>query len=222
MPPPHYRPGGFPGSRPAQDVRFHLRTDQHAGKVEFTQGTLSARIKLPAARVSGPRSGRWAAGPWPEAGEIDVMENVGEPDWVSAALHGPGYSGETPARQPAVLPRRGPRRRGGTSTAARWEPRPTGLHRGRRSLYRATRPMVEYYGPWAFDNGKYLILNLAVGGTYPFKTNGIALALPGPRGGNGASPSSGKKSACWWTGCESNRCDACYDERILWRTSSMR
>lgn len=31
---------------------------------------------------------------WPESGEIDVMEYVGEPDWVSAAVHGPGYFGE--------------------------------------------------------------------------------------------------------------------------------
>jgi hypothetical protein len=35
-------------------------------------------------------------GQWPATGEIDVMENVGDPGWTSAAVHGPGYSGDTP------------------------------------------------------------------------------------------------------------------------------
>ena len=39
--------------------------------------------------------------------------------------------------------------------------------------YRVTRPMVENYGEWRFDNDKYLILNFAMGGAYPFKTNRI-------------------------------------------------
>ena len=33
--------------------------------------------------------------------------------------------------------------------------------------------MVDFFGSWVFDNEKFLILNVAVGGTYPFKTNGI-------------------------------------------------
>ncbi len=33
--------------------------------------------------------------------------------------------------------------------------------------------MVGFCGPWVFDDEKYLILNFALGGTYPFKTNGI-------------------------------------------------
>ena len=33
--------------------------------------------------------------------------------------------------------------------------------------------MVEHYGKWNFDNPKYVILNFALGGAYPFKTNGI-------------------------------------------------
>ena len=66
------------------------------GKFEFTNGTAAARIKLP------PGSGVWPAfwalgnGRWPDSGEIDIMEYVGESDWTSVALHGPGYSGETP------------------------------------------------------------------------------------------------------------------------------
>ena len=40
-----------------------------------------------------------------------------------------------------------------------------------REIYRATRPGVEQYGEWAFDNEKYLILNLALGGNYPRGVN---------------------------------------------------
>ncbi len=38
---------------------------------------------------------------------------------------------------------------------------------------RVTRPMVDFFGSWEFDDDKFLILNVALGGTYPFKTNGI-------------------------------------------------
>ena len=40
----------------------------------------------------------WALGDgrWPDTGEIDIMENVGESAWTSVALHGPGYFGDTP------------------------------------------------------------------------------------------------------------------------------
>ncbi|HWJ21266.1 MAG TPA: family 16 glycosylhydrolase, partial [Gemmatimonadaceae bacterium] len=39
--------------------------------------------------------------------------------------------------------------------------------------YRVTRPMVEHHGRWAYDNPKYLILNLALGGGYPVSVNGV-------------------------------------------------
>ena len=48
-----------------------------------------------------------------------------------------------------------------------------------RLIYRATRAMVEHYGEWRFDTPKYLILNLAIGGAYPFKTNGVEAPYPG-------------------------------------------
>ncbi|MDE3126120.1 MAG: glycoside hydrolase family 16 protein, partial [Bacteroidota bacterium] len=65
-------------------------------KFEFEYGRAEARIKL----TNG--AGLWPAwwilgnGQWPATGEIDVMENVGDAAWASAAIHGPGYSGETP------------------------------------------------------------------------------------------------------------------------------
>jgi hypothetical protein len=48
-----------------------------------------------------------------------------------------------------------------------------------RTVYRATRPMGEFFGEWPFDGERYLIINLALGGTYPFKTNGIDMPYYG-------------------------------------------
>lgn len=41
-------------------------------------------------------------------------------------------------------------------------------------IYRATRATVEKHGRWAYDNPKYLIVNLALGGNYPFSVNRAA------------------------------------------------
>jgi beta-glucanase (GH16 family) len=141
-------------------------------KVEFTYGTVSARMKLP------PGSGLWPAfwmlgnGPWPDTGEIDVMENVGEPDWVSTALHGPGYFGDTPigSRSQFTPP---------DDIAhwhvysARWSPDTIAFKVDGATTYTVTRLDIQKYGAWAFDNPKFIILNLALGGGYPHGVNKV-------------------------------------------------
>ena len=141
-------------------------------KVEFTYGTVSARMKLP------PGSGLWPAfwmlgnGPWPDTGEIDVMENVGEPDWVSTALHGPGYFGDTPigSRSHFTPP---------DDIAhwhiysARWTPDTITFKVDGATTYTVTRLDIQKYGAWAFDNPKFIILNLALGGGYPNGVNKV-------------------------------------------------
>src|SRR5205807_1511303 len=145
---------------------------------EFTYGTAAARMKLPAGSGFWPAFWALGNGDWPDTGEIDVMENVGEPDWFSVALHGPRYSGETPLVNRHYFP--------AGKDATEWHVysvdwtkdsllfRVDGL-----LVYRATRPMVEHFGRWAYDNPKYLILNLALGGAYPIKTNGVKSPYPG-------------------------------------------
>jgi beta-glucanase (GH16 family) len=114
----------------------------------------------------------WALGDgrWPDTGEIDIMENVGDPAWTSVALHGPGYFGNTPLVMRA--PFTGP----STATdwhvyAVDWTPDALVFTVDEREVYRVTRAMVEAHGRWAFDNPKHLILNLALGGNYPAKVN---------------------------------------------------
>lgn len=69
------------------------------GKVLFKYGYIEARIKFPAGGGTWPAF--WALGaniskgtPWPECGEIDIAEAVGNnPLGVYGTIHGPGYSG---------------------------------------------------------------------------------------------------------------------------------
>src|SRR5215212_309398 len=91
---PRYRPG----VTTTQGRRFDFisgRIDTKS-KMTFTYGVAAARMKL--ADGAGLWPAFWALGEgrWPDTGEIDIMENVGDPAWTSVALHGPGYSGDTP------------------------------------------------------------------------------------------------------------------------------
>ena len=142
------------------------------GKAEFTSGTISARIQLPEGSGLWPAFWALGTGRWPETGEIDIMEYVGEPDWVSAALHGPGYSGETPLVNKLYLTPDGDATEWHVYSVA-WDSAGFVFRVDDQLMYRATRTMVEHYGAWAFDNPKYLILNLALGGAYPVKINGV-------------------------------------------------
>lgn len=141
-------------------------------KFEFTYGTASARMKM----VSG--AGMWPAfwalgeGKWPECGEIDIMETVGDSSWTSNALHGQGYFGNTPLAYRYFLPK-------GTDVkqwhvySADWTPNSITFKVDGKTTYAVTRAMVEKYGRWAFDNPKFIILNFALGGGYPNGVNKV-------------------------------------------------
>ncbi|MGB7785745.1 MAG: glycoside hydrolase family 16 protein [Salinimicrobium sp.] len=141
-------------------------------KMMFTYGTAAARMKLPDGSGYWPAFWALGGGEWPATGEIDIMEYVGEKDWIGVAMHGPGYSGETPLVNKFFFPE------GEDVTdwhvySVDWSPESLNFRVDGRLVYRVTKPMVEHYGKWSFDNKKYLILNLALGGAYPFKTNGV-------------------------------------------------
>lgn len=148
------------------------------GKVEFTYGTAAARMRLPAGDGLWPAFWILGAGPWPATGEIDVMENVGDPSWMSAAMHGPGYSGDTPIVKRAPFPA-GQDATGWHVYAVDWAPDSLVFRVDDREIYRVTRAMIAPHGRWAFDNPKFLILNLALGGGYPRSVNHAASPYPG-------------------------------------------
>ncbi|HEY0028140.1 MAG TPA: glycoside hydrolase family 16 protein [Allosphingosinicella sp.] len=177
---PQFRPGfQTPTGRKADFVSGRITTK---GKFDFTYGRAVARIRMPDAVGVWPAFWLLGNGRWPETGEIDIMEYVGEADWTGVALHGTGYQGETPLVNKQVFAP-------GTDVTdwhdyeVDWSADAILFKVDGRLIYRVTRPMVEFYAPWRFDSPEHIILNFAVGGIYPFKTNGIAAPYKGlPQG----------------------------------------
>jgi beta-glucanase (GH16 family) len=167
---PRYHPGFItPQGDPLDFISGRIDTRD---KFDFCYGTAAARIRLPSGSGLWPAFWLMGYGAWPEIGEIDVMEFVGEVDWVSAAMHGPGYSGEAGLVNKFFFP--------SVNDAATWHIYSVDWAPDRlifkvddSIMYRVTRRMTDFFGTWAFDNSKYLILNFALGGTYPHKTNGV-------------------------------------------------
>jgi ribosomal protein L3 len=91
---PQYSPGFITKDGKHFDFTSARITTQN--KFDFAYGTAEAKIKL--TKGSGLWPAWWMLGNqiWPTTGEVDIMENTGESDWANAAVHGPGYSGETP------------------------------------------------------------------------------------------------------------------------------
>lgn len=143
------------------------------GKIEFTHGNLSARIKM------SPGTGVWPAfwligqGSWPGCGEIDIMEFVGESDWYSAAVHGIGYSGDAALVNYHYF--------SSEHDVSKWHVYSITLEEDKfmefrideNIVFRVTKPMIEYFSPWVFNQPKHIVLNVAVGGGYPYKINGV-------------------------------------------------
>jgi beta-glucanase (GH16 family) len=167
---PRYRPGfTTPDGRRFDFVSGRIDTRD---RFQFRYGSAAARIKLPSRRGIWPAFWALGHGQWPDSGEIDVMEHVGEADWVSAAVHGPGYSGEAGLVNQFHFAD-GENAAGWHVYSVDWAPDEIVFRVDGRVNYRVARPMVDFCGTWAFDNEMYLVLNVAIGGTYPFKTNGV-------------------------------------------------
>jgi beta-glucanase (GH16 family) len=149
-------------------------------KFEFEYGRAEARIQL--TNGTGLWPAWWILGndEWPQTGEIDVMENVGDAAWSSAAIHGPGYSRETPFVQPYYYPKNNDATKWHIY-AVNWTPDSMVFEYHGKPMYTDTKAMTAKCGPWVFSNKKYLILNFTLGGNYPAGVNKVKqpyLGLP--------------------------------------------
>lgn len=147
------------------------------GKQEFEYGRMEARIKLP--QTQGIWPAFWMMGNdfdqvgWPNNGEIDIMEHVGfEPNLTHGALHGPGYSGDTPINGTHDL---------GESAdanyhvyAVEWDENGIDWYVDDVNFYSVSRTQVEQYGNWVYDHPFFFLLNIAVGGSWPGEPDGTS------------------------------------------------
>ena len=141
-------------------------------KMEFTYGTASVRMKMTGGAGLWPAFWMLGEGSWPDCGEVDIMETVGDSSWISNALHGPGYFGNTPLAFRAFF-KIGQDVSQWHVYSVDWTADHLIFSVDGVVTYTVTRAMVEHYGRWAFDNPKFIILNFALGGGYPNAVNKI-------------------------------------------------
>ena len=142
------------------------------GRFQQMYGRFEARLQIP--RGQGLWPAFWMLGAdiaavgWPRSGEIDIMENIGkEPATVHGTIHGPGYSGGQSLGGAYALP-------GGAAVAdafhvfaVEWEPALIRFYVD-DTLYETRTPADLKAGQaWVFDHPFFMLLNVAVGGSWP-------------------------------------------------------
>jgi len=133
-------------------------------------GRFEARIKLPSGRGIWPAF--WILGDdlktagWPACGEVDIMENIGsQPATNHGSMHAPGYSGGHALTASYTLPHG--RLSGGYHTfSLEWEPSAVRFYVDGH-LYETRTPRDIPGKRWVFDHPFFILLNVAVGGTWP-------------------------------------------------------
>jgi beta-glucanase (GH16 family) len=145
---------------------------QTKDKRSWTYGRIEARIQVP--RGQGFWPAFWMLGTnintvgWPACGEIDIMENLGrEPGKIHGTVHGPGYSGAGGIGGPFTLP-------GGVAFADDFHVFAVECETNRirwfvddQPYFTVTPASLPSGAQWVFNQPKFLLLNLAVGGGWP-------------------------------------------------------
>ena len=151
------------------ECQFTSARMKTARKVSFQYGRIEARMKLPQGIGTWPAF--WMLGgdlldgvPWPECGEIDIMEFRGDiPDQATSAIHGP----TTPqgsglgARYLSVTPLSD----GYHTYAIEWKKNSIDVIVDGRVNGTYTSRDTGARG-WVYNQEFFIILNLAMGGTY--------------------------------------------------------
>lgn len=141
-----------------------------AGNVTAQYGRIEARIKLPVGPGIWPAF--WMLGEsfdaigWPSCGEIDIMEYRGqEPAIVHGTIHGPGYSaGQGITGDVAVAG--GGLHQDFRVYAVEWEPGEIRWYVDDLHFHTARAEDLPGAAPWVYDQPFFIILNIAVGGTF--------------------------------------------------------
>jgi beta-glucanase (GH16 family) len=151
------------------ECQFTSARMKTARNLSFQYGRIEARIKMPQGVGTWPAF--WMLGgdlldgvPWPECGEIDIIETRGvEPNMASGVLHGPGfgkgagvggtYQNPTPLSDAYHV------------YAVEWKKNKVDFYLDDRLIASET-PSSFAPGRWVFNHKFFLILNLAMGGEF--------------------------------------------------------
>lgn len=135
---------------------------------EQRYGRFEARIRLPFGQGIWPAF--WMLGadidenPWPAAGEIDIMEYRGqEPTKILGSVHGPGYSAGAAISKEFNL-ENDRFDTGFHIFGIEWGPEFVNFYVD-DMLYNQITP-EDVTGPWVFDKPFFILINVAVGGTF--------------------------------------------------------
>ncbi|MDA9015953.1 glycoside hydrolase family 16 protein [Flavobacteriaceae bacterium] len=137
------------------------------GKREFRYGRIESRLKLPTGGGLWPAF--WALGndidnnPWPDCGEIDIMEYVGRaPGQVFNAIHTRSSYGATVNTKITNFPNV---EDDFHVFAMEWKNQHIDFFLDDEKVY-TYAPAVRTYENWPFNKPFFLILNMAIGGTF--------------------------------------------------------
>jgi beta-glucanase (GH16 family) len=140
-------------------------------------GRFEARIRIPSGQGMWPAF--WMLGDnissvgWPKCGEIDIMENIGkEPGLVHGSVHGPMTTGGATDLTSTVSLSTGKDFASAFHLyAVEWEPDVVRFYLDETLYATYTASSVAATpgtaGSWVFDHPFFVILNVAVGGSWP-------------------------------------------------------
>ncbi|GAC1362070.1 MAG: glycoside hydrolase family 16 protein [Acidobacteriaceae bacterium] len=157
-----------PDRIPRQYTSARIRSQDHFAQ---TYGRFEARIQLPLGKGIWPAF--WLLGAdspsvdWPGCGEIDILENVGDPSVILSTIHGPGYSGAVGLSTRFHLP---PGQAVNTAFhlyAVEWAPNDIKFFFDDHLIVHRTPAYRPPGARWVFDHPFFLILHRAVGGDLP-------------------------------------------------------
>lgn len=153
-------------ARPYTSARIKTK-----GLFSQAYGRVEARMQLPLGKGIWPAF--WMLGDdigtagWPKAGEIDIMENIGEAGRVYSTLHGPEYSGAKGISAKYDLPAGEVVNTGFHVYAVEWSPNKIRFYFDDKLIVERTPADLPAGAKWVYDHPFFVILNLAVGGAWP-------------------------------------------------------
>lgn len=151
------------------------------GKFTVEYGRIEARIKIPWGQGIWPAF--WMMGdengkPWPDCGEIDIMENIGKVEdmpLVHGTVHGPGYSGKDGITHVYKTPDGKPLADRFRVYAVDWRPNRIAFYLDDHEYAEVTPASLPAGAHWVYDHPFYLLLNVAVGGNWPGSPGGTTV-----------------------------------------------